>query len=95
MHACALRGDDAKIVNICDLSAPEDMTAIGPAECKLFTLVLNGGKTGTAGKAQYAGFTRHSDVHSCPVGALARYLCYRFTLEKEPFPDPLNWENDW
>jgi hypothetical protein len=95
MHACGMRADDAQIIHLTDMCSPDELPNVGPAKCLLWTILLKGGKTAGEGKVQHAGLVRHTYVHCCPIGALARYFIKRFTLDKEPFPDPRDWQNDW
>jgi hypothetical protein len=50
--------------------------------------VLHGGKTQKNGKVAYNGAIRHMMPELCPHGALARWLCVRFTIGGEAFPMP-------
>jgi hypothetical protein len=95
MHSGCLRADDAQLLNICDIAAPITLDVVKPSICKLYTMVLKGGKNAEGGKPQYIGVTRHADVYCCSIGALGRYLVKRFTIDKEPFPDPHKDWDDW
>jgi hypothetical protein len=89
MNQCVGRSDDARLVFISDLCAPVLLTCVGPHACKAFYFVLRGGKAAGA-KVEHLGVVRHADVHICSLGALARFLFMRFTINhsEHPFPDP-------
>lgn len=68
----------------------------GPAPAFLLSAVIRGGKTFENGKVGYAGCIRHRLALLCAHGALARMLCHRFTIQREPFPSLLDadaWYN--
>jgi Centromere DNA-binding protein complex CBF3 subunit, domain 2 len=62
----------------------------GPAPAFLLSAVIRGGKTFENGKVGYAGCIRHVLPLLCAHGALARMLCHRFTIKREPFPSLLD-----
>lgn len=62
----------------------------------LMSAVLRGGKRQFGGKVSYAGGIRHKQALLCFQGAMARLLVQRFTMNREPFPDPRDkqtWRN--
>jgi hypothetical protein len=48
--------------------------------------VMDQGKTNQHGRLEYGAVLRHRNYQSCPVGALAAYLFWRWHLSGEPFP---------
>jgi hypothetical protein len=38
---------------------------------------------------------RHEEALCCGVGAIARYLCYRFTISSNPPPNPRHSIDAW
>ncbi|KAK9829977.1 hypothetical protein WJX72_008999 [[Myrmecia] bisecta] len=91
-HVTAWPRHDGRLVHLADLCPPTPVACIGPAPCVLLSAVLRGGKTQENGKVAYLGCIRTRNPLLCPVGALGRHLCQRFTIDKEPFPDVLDKE---
>eukprot|EP00798_Chlamydomonas_sp_ICE-L_P013834 gene13834-19755_t len=81
-HAALLRGDDAQQLHISDLQCPRMLENEGPMKVLMWTMVLRGVKT-----------AKHQQC--CPIGALGRYLVYRFNIARNPFPRPDMWEEEW
>ena len=42
------------------------------------------------GRVSYIGGIRHNMALLCAHRAMAMWLCYRFTIMKHQFPDPMN-----
>ena len=95
MHATCMRSDDARQIYLSDIAKPTVIAGVTPVMCLLWGMVLRHTKTGDTDKADNVGMVRSSDVFQCPVGALGRLLVHRFTIGKEPFPDPTKDMHHW
>ena len=69
------------------LTVPRAMLGAGPSVCYLLAFVVRGGKTDENGRPTYLGCIRNQDPLLCAHNALALYLCLRFNILQEEFPD--------
>lgn len=85
-HTMLLRGHSTRACQLADLFTLEFQNE-GVTPCWPVIMVMDQGKTNQFGKREYAACIRNRDVLTCPVGALAFYLFYRWHRGGESFPD--------
>ena len=92
-HQAAGRCDDIRRARISDIIKPFKVSGVGPAQCDMVMLMINGGKANKSGKPEYMGLVRHKDVECCGINALVELLFVQYTLEKAPMPKigSLHW----
>ena len=85
-HTMLLRGHSTRACQLADLFTLEFQNE-GVTPCWPVIMVMDQGKTNQFGKREYAACIRNREVITCPVGALAFYLFYRWHRGGESFPD--------
>ena len=92
-HTMLLRGHSTRACQLADLFTLEFQNE-GVTPCWPVIMVMDQGKTNQFGKREYAACIRNREVITCPVGALAFYLFYRWHRGGESFPD-FTSRRDW
>jgi hypothetical protein len=85
-HTMLLRGHSTRACQLADLFTLEFQNE-GVTPCWPVIMVMDQGKTNQFGKREYAACIRNKEVVTCPVGALAFYLFFRWHRGGEDFPD--------
>ena len=75
-HSLLLRGEDARCVDLADMSSLE-LTNEGHGRCIAVQVTLREGKTNRVGRSESMSFIRNKRVDVCPVCCLAFYLFMR------------------
>ncbi|ETK91048.1 hypothetical protein F441_23107 [Phytophthora nicotianae CJ01A1] len=92
-HACLLRGESARNIELPDLFSVE-LEHEGYTECRALVMIMEQGKTNQYGRREFGSCIRHRNVEVCPVGALGFYLFYRWGVQNEDIPNflvPEEW----
>ncbi|POM78092.1 Hypothetical protein PHPALM_4427 [Phytophthora palmivora] len=66
----------------------------GYTDCRALVMIMEQGKTNQFGRREFGSCRRHCKVEICPVGALAFYFFFRWSIEKEDIPNflvPERW----
>ncbi|OWZ08441.1 hypothetical protein PHMEG_00019017, partial [Phytophthora megakarya] len=92
-HACLLRGESARNMELPDLFSVI-LENEGFTECRALVMILGHGKTNQYGRREFGSCIRHCNVEVCPFGSLALYLFFRWCVQMEDVPNflvPENW----
>jgi len=92
-HACLLRGESARNLELLDLLSVV-LEHEGHSDCRALVIIMEHGKTNQYGRREFGSCIRHRNVEICPVGALAFYLFFRWNIQNEVVPNFLVPE-DW
>ena len=83
-HQGCGRCDDLRRARLSDIIRPDKITVVGPADCHLVTMMINGGKANKTGKPEYMGMMRNKHVECCAVNALMELLFMTYTVKNAP-----------
>ncbi|KAE8964038.1 hypothetical protein PR001_g29185 [Phytophthora rubi] len=92
-HACLLRGESARNLELPDLFSVV-LEHEGFSDCRALVMIMEQGKTNQYGRREFGSCIRHRNVEVCPVGALGLYLFYRWSIKNEAIPnflEPEQW----
>jgi hypothetical protein len=84
-HACLLRGESARNLELPDLFSVV-LEHEGHSDCRALVIIME--------HREFGSCIRHRNVEICPVGALAFYLFFRWNIQNEVVPNFLAPE-DW
>lgn len=84
------RSDDMRLMRLCCLGSPRLQENIGPLRCHTVPILLAGAKRLSGRTRDYKLLVRDRRPWACALGALSRNSMMRYTLQKEPFPNPLD-----
>lgn len=94
LFSTAARSDESLQLLLCDMVRPMLMPTVGPSPAWFFQFSAWAAKNNKSGRPDILYAAPHADPKQCCLICLATFLYWRFAVQKQPFPDPLNHYTD-